>query len=40
MKIEIEPEAFLPLLAFLGFMMLVCVGMLIVTTVDYILHLF
>lgn len=40
MKIEIEPEAFLPMIAFLAFMMLVCIIMVISTTINYIIHLF
>jgi len=40
MKIEIEAEALLPLIAFLAFMMLVCVIMLIATTINYFIHLF
>ena len=40
MNNQIDPDAFLPLLAFIGFMMLVCVTMLIVTTINYFFHLF
>ena len=40
MKFEIEPEALLPLIAFIGFMMLVCIIMLIATTINYFIHLF
>jgi len=35
MKIEIEPEAIMPLLAVLAFMMIVCIIMLILTTINY-----
>ena len=40
MKNEIKPDAFIPLIAFLAFMMLVCIIMLVATTINYIIHLF